>query len=497
MPSISSNIKPVFYFFQETQNIINQIKNIINNPAETTATNKILNNKFLYIGWQGAENWCALEEADKNTYQSPEILSNSIKSIYDKHLKKENYALISLGCGSGDEDVSILGELKTKSKPKFYYTIDLSADLLVTGTKNIFDFITKKENLSDYKNIESLIGICDDITNIDFEQYNEKALIVNDKIKKFFHLLGFTFSNNNELEILTKIVSLMDPNDLLLLQLEFFSEKKPDESFKKIEERYFTHITQLGKFLSSPFSFDLKEITDSDPSDKEKSIGYSKTTLRYLGKTINIYITSSEYIEDFLNELQALEGIDVIQLKNVFNSSVKSELEEAKSLISFYVIENDPNIAICGGYTHKYVWSRFCDFMDRQLINLDKESLYLNIIDVFDKKFQIGYGKKLNKDSDIDGISFVLLQKVESGEKQMMLTEKEKKIEKYLNDSKQIINSLGLDFESEKSDLIQYCIESYKGNSTKTKMFDEVLDASGDSSNVKQFLEKYEKFKNS
>ena len=136
--------------------------------------------------------------------------------IYNPFLADKSYNYVCLGVGTGNKDVSILGSLIEKHPDIKYFPIDMSPEMLHSGTIYVRRSMTKhlKKNqifplqidFSKKSNIEKIRNVLDLLVG-------EEPII--------FSLLGNTLANFDCDRDLLKILSeeLLKPDDILLLEL--------------------------------------------------------------------------------------------------------------------------------------------------------------------------------------------------------------------------------------------------------------------------------------
>jgi len=202
-----------------------------------------LKNKYLYYFAEGAIGYLEAlysmrEYIEKQTKYEINNVYSLIKEYIIKHGLNKNINFISLGCGNGTKDLEIFKESKKKKEEVFlkkYVPIDISPYLLQLAIQRFY-----KESPS-----TQVTAI-----NSDFLIFDEALIksIPNDENTRIFTLLGSTLGNYKEKELLGRISSIMQPNDLLVIGVELFQDK---EDLKKQFVKYSSTGNYL--FLMQPF----------------------------------------------------------------------------------------------------------------------------------------------------------------------------------------------------------------------------------------------------
>ncbi len=232
----------------------NQFKQIDANLHSHTS----IPTKYAYLGWHGAKIWYKLKEnVHSKLSKTNELLNKHLPSILDtvfgsKTGKKRNSSeainIISLGIGSGDEDLhflSIMNNLKDSLSSKInYYAVDYSSDLLFYSLRRLTDFYTNL--ITPQIRINKLMGLCFDI---DYPWVTHSIFKSNSRYNKYklFHLLGFTLGNNSEEPFLRNILALMKEDDYLLFDIDFSADD--DKIIESVHKSYQNKTEISNQFL--------------------------------------------------------------------------------------------------------------------------------------------------------------------------------------------------------------------------------------------------------
>jgi len=216
---------------------------------------RALQNKYLYLESSGAYNWAHVERKLGLAVNEETLVDehfNNIDSIIRDQSNCKSYDIISLGCGSGTDDMAIINFVYAKMAENFSITtIDLSFNLLVKGTSQIHSKISEK-NINDKVDI---LGICCDFENLE----NAKSYLETRRRNKvrLFHLLGLTIGNNFEIQLLRKITDIMDEEDYLLISVDLSAED--DKALKNSAKAYNSGEESIlvDKFLLGPLNMSM------------------------------------------------------------------------------------------------------------------------------------------------------------------------------------------------------------------------------------------------
>jgi hypothetical protein len=171
--------------------------------------------KFNYLGALGAENWLNLS-ADP-TYGHSELASafrQHANEIADAcALPDGRVDLVSLGPGDGDLDLALIAAFRRRATVAHYYPLDLSIELLQSAVKKI----VKTNWLPKDFRIKAIHG---DFTSL----IRYKPIYCFDPAVNFMSMIGYTFGNHIEGELIGKLREGMNPGDLLLLDARLKDE---------------------------------------------------------------------------------------------------------------------------------------------------------------------------------------------------------------------------------------------------------------------------------
>lgn len=223
-------------------------------PSSSGVATMYLKNKYLYITTRGVMNYLRLYEeqnkrVNKNYY---EFEVETVKSIIQKRLSENNVArlnIISLGAANSDKECRIFKALSRNSQDVNkikYIPIDISNYLIHLGIMNIS---SQKET----KCVETQSIISDFWALSEYITCKDKDLGVKNKLfgegKRLFLLLGGTFGNYTEKELLDVIESFMEAGDELVISLKL-KKGKEDTIGKEYEE-----LPGDSEFLLEPLTY--------------------------------------------------------------------------------------------------------------------------------------------------------------------------------------------------------------------------------------------------
>lgn len=247
--------------------------------ARVESREEALENKHLYLGWQGADNWREVERANALQKQSDQLLKENLAKIHEfvSEGLEGPYDIVSLGCGTGTDDAAILrfllGTANRKNSGAFSLTlIDLSWELLRCAVEQVEQTLSDRTHIRrpEYRDVH-LCGLCVDLTHLGIsESFIGNSGIFRKCDRALFHLLGLTIGNNHELSLLRSIASVMKEGDYLLMGVDCSGDN--GKLLAESEKAYSNSAVQ--RFLSGPACFLMPWLTRPAPGgDIERSGG--------------------------------------------------------------------------------------------------------------------------------------------------------------------------------------------------------------------------------
>lgn len=243
------------------------------------------NLKFNYLGALGAQNWLNLS-ADP-TYGHSE-LENAFRVHIPEiaeacKLSGQRIDIVSLGPGDGELDLMLLAAFQKTATIAHYYPLDLSIELLQSSVRNIVRSAWLKK---DFK-IKAIHG---DFTSL----IRYKPIYSFDPAPNFISMIGYTFGNHNEAELLGKLREGMDPGDYLLIDARLHQEGM--YAGKRPTKEQATEITRsYSHGLNNSFAFGpVEALTTAD-----------------ISQTTFLYEVNSRYtaVPNALNIVTYVEGV--------------------------------------------------------------------------------------------------------------------------------------------------------------------------------------------
>lgn len=204
------------------------------------------NLKYNYLGALGAQNWLDLTEDP--TYGHSDItfaLKESVTEIAQKIAQLcQRIDLVSLGPGDGLLDVQLLSELQKVLKIVHYYPIDLSVELL---QKTVSTIVKQGPWFNKQFLIKAIHG--------DFYQLARyKPIYAFDSAPNFISLIGYTFGNHDESELLGKLREGMEDGDFLLVDARLLEQNQ--DLGRRLTDGQITDITKsYSHALNNRFAF--------------------------------------------------------------------------------------------------------------------------------------------------------------------------------------------------------------------------------------------------
>lgn len=215
--------------------------------------NKSLDLKFNYLGSSNASNWINLS---KNPSYGHAKLIDSIKKYSDeiasaiKLNEADKLDFISLGPGDGEIDKYLIHSFNNYHSIRTYYPLDLSFDLLQNATSEIIQ--------TNWLNGFQMKAIHGDFTQLKYY----KPIYDYDNYTNVFAMLGFTFGDFNESEILGKIKEGMNSKDYLIIDVRLHNYKSIDGLTKDEKSDLLTNYNNASnnRFAFGP----LEMVTTAD-----------------------------------------------------------------------------------------------------------------------------------------------------------------------------------------------------------------------------------------
>lgn len=212
--------------------------------------NEVIPSLYYYATEEGAEYWLNMSANPRYRFKSnsnrliKQVAPTVAQTIRDHVTDGSSLDVISLGSGDGQKDRVLLSELNSKISEIIYYPLDISDTLIVECIKNVHD------GAFDYAGMKTkaIIG--------DFIDLQVLRSVYEDRPSpNVFSVLGNTFGNTDEAQIVEALQNSMYPGDFVLIEIN-------------------CDITEIG----STRSF----VTD------EATLRYSCIPLEMLGVDINI-----------------------------------------------------------------------------------------------------------------------------------------------------------------------------------------------------------------
>jgi uncharacterized SAM-dependent methyltransferase len=213
------------------------------------------NLKYNYIGALGAQNWLNLSNDPSygNSYLRSALRKFQQDIVEATKLHGQRVDIVSLGPGDGTLDLFLLSGFQNICTIAHYYPLDLSIELLQFAVSTVVGsaWINKKFGIK---------AIHGDFMSL----IRYKPIYSFDPAPNFISLIGYTFGNHNEAELLGKIREAMDPGDFLLLDARLRSEGG-DPKQKLTKEQQIELCRSFNQALNNRFAFGpLEAATNAD-----------------------------------------------------------------------------------------------------------------------------------------------------------------------------------------------------------------------------------------
>jgi hypothetical protein len=195
--------------------------------------------RFNYLGAVGAQNWLDLSE-DPNYGHSAvrNILATAVPELVELAKLGAEIDFISLGPGDGNLDQRILSNIRKRDIwVRNYYPLDISFELLQRTVSNIIRVPALRRGLK----IKAIHG---DFFNL----VRYRSIYGYDHYPNVFCLLGYSFGNYNEADLLGKLREGMAEGDILIFDARLHQESiASDKRLSKEEQgnlvRSYSHLT--------------------------------------------------------------------------------------------------------------------------------------------------------------------------------------------------------------------------------------------------------------
>lgn len=328
-----SNYERGFYELSETLKIQNvklyeetktspTSKNVVNSLIDNSITTRNLFNelregveiglvdqKFLYWNVDSSKLWvdlCHNSEYPLYTNSIQLLLTKFRNEIFPKISYDSGMfgSFVNMGVGSGQKDYIILKELINKAKTK-YFAIDLSYSMIQETLTHVLPL---KKRFPDRLEIMSILG--------DIEKLGKYKKYYKTPMPTLYGFLGSNISNFKENHILSIFRSVMEHDDILLLEVDWIGERNIDDildGYSDVENMRF--IWQPLAFLGiekrdnwdENFTFSCSEI-DSDIPDSLTVISQYNID----GRNICLSKSSKYKKISFLNHLENHLNFEIV-----------------------------------------------------------------------------------------------------------------------------------------------------------------------------------------
>jgi len=213
----------------------NPHEQVVSLKSSLTKKNKNIPSGYSYWGVGPMLKWIAAINDDQYSTMTKSLRSfGNYWNGFDHDELNNIKAYISLGSGTGEKDISILRSLLEKNDKLIYIPVDMSSNMLE-------ECITKlRDQIKNYP-YQCILPIEMDFYKhgmlLELRKIIEK--IIPNKEKILFSILGNTLANFENDDLLLKDIrnNLMDPNDLLLLELSKLG-KVDDDILREIKHEY-------------------------------------------------------------------------------------------------------------------------------------------------------------------------------------------------------------------------------------------------------------------
>jgi Histidine-specific methyltransferase, SAM-dependent/Predicted nucleotide-binding protein containing TIR-like domain len=172
---------------------------------------KVIPSLYYYATEEGAEFWLKMSSNPQYRFKSNsmrlirEVAKGVAEAVRDSVNGDGSVDLVSLGSGDGQKDRLLLTALGEKVPSLTYYPLDISDALIADCIKNIpssYAGIKTKAIIGDFIDLEVLRSVYEDRPS-----------------PNIFSVLGNTFGNTDEAQIIEALQKSMFPGDFLLIEI--------------------------------------------------------------------------------------------------------------------------------------------------------------------------------------------------------------------------------------------------------------------------------------
>jgi len=201
-----------------------------------------LNHKFLYDGYKQTQKWLALHEAFSPARNNVDCVETYAKAFAAaaQRLVARGVHVISLGCGGGQKDVSLLKQLRQSGKQVSYTPADVSVAMVLTAREAALELLEPGDCFP---------LVCDLLTTDDLPEVLRQQTPADDaRLVAFFGLIP----NFEPRLILPRLAELLLPNDYLLLSANLAPGNDYAAGMERVRPLYDNSLTRvwLMTFLS-------------------------------------------------------------------------------------------------------------------------------------------------------------------------------------------------------------------------------------------------------
>jgi len=193
-----------------------------------------LNHKFLYDGLKQTRKWLALHDTcspARNDVDCVETYDKAFKAAADR-TEASKVHVISLGCGGGQKDISLLKRLRQSGKKVGYTPCDVSVAMVLTARQSALEVVDANDCLP---------LVCDLLTADDLAAVLQQQTLADaTRLVTFFGLIP----NFEPHVILPRLARLLHPNDALLLSANLAPGSDYTAGVEQIRSLYDNALTR-------------------------------------------------------------------------------------------------------------------------------------------------------------------------------------------------------------------------------------------------------------
>jgi L-histidine N-alpha-methyltransferase len=207
-----------------------------------------VNHKFHYDSVKQTQKWLAVHRACSPTRNDADC-----QSVYEKsfevaaaRITAKRVQVIGLGCGGGQKDTRLLRVLKARGREVFYTPCDVSPAMVLVARQTALAVVPEKNCypfVCDLATADDLSSIWEDRRVGDSNYFGTATRRPSQNDASLLTFFGM-IPNFEPKQILSKLASLVRPNDFLLISANLAPGKNYAAGVKKVLPQYDNPLTR-------------------------------------------------------------------------------------------------------------------------------------------------------------------------------------------------------------------------------------------------------------